>query len=176
MSRKKFSDTGPFSLIPEWVLDLDVSDRAVRLYALLCRYADDGTGEGWPSRTTLAKRLRCSVDSLDRAKVELVTAQALEVEHRQKANGELTSNLYRILRVDPAAEARPLGTDAATWPQGDPEGGRTGAAENENQEPQPMNETDAVVDKWKPSESDLEVGGATIRDLRERHGFARRTA
>ncbi len=173
-TRRRYSDTGPFSVVPEWVIDLEVSDRAVRLYAVLGRYADDAKHEGWPSRSTLAKRLGCSVDSVDRAKDELVAAGALEVEHRTKDNGEPTSNLYRIIRSDPAAVVPPLGTDAATQPQGDGGGSRTGAAQNENQEREPMNDAN-VEDEWELSEAETERVAATIRATRARHGFVKRT-
>ena len=56
-----------FAIIDEWLLDLDISDRAVRLYAVLARYADSETLKAYPSRGTLAERLRCSKASVDRA-------------------------------------------------------------------------------------------------------------
>ena len=59
------SDIGPYSLVPEWLLDGGVSARAVCLYALLGRFADR-EGESWPSRAKLASRLRCSTDTVDR--------------------------------------------------------------------------------------------------------------
>lgn len=117
------SDTGPFALVPEWVLDADLSDRAIRLYALLSRYAD-ADGICYPSRRALAERLRCSEDSVDRAKRELVAAGALHVEARFDEEGQ-RSNLYRIVRVLPADVRPPLVTDAAP-PL------RSGAAQNEN--------------------------------------------
>ena len=56
-----------FSIVPEWVLDADISDAAVRLYAVLLRYGQS-SGQRMPSRRTLADRLRKkSVDSVDRA-------------------------------------------------------------------------------------------------------------
>jgi hypothetical protein len=47
-----------FAIIDEWVLDLDISDRALRLYACLLRYADKDTHKAFPSRKTLSERLR----------------------------------------------------------------------------------------------------------------------
>ena len=119
-------DTGPWVQIPEWLLNAEVSDRAVRLYAVLGRYADRD-GKAFPSRRTLATKLRCSVDTVDRAKRELEDIGALTVEHRTDEDGDPTSNLYTLHaqpggRID--AVTPPL-TDAAT-------GGRTDAAQNEN--------------------------------------------
>lgn len=113
------TDTGPFAIIPEWLLDADVSDRAIRLYAILARYADHN-GEAFPSRKKLAERLKCSVDSVDRAKEELIRVKALIVEARHGEEGGQRSNLYIVARL------RPGGRRAAATPLG------TGAAHNEN--------------------------------------------
>jgi hypothetical protein len=105
------TDTGPFALIPEWVLYCDgLSDRAVRLYATLSRYADD-TGVAWPSRRALGRHLGCSPDSIDRARAELEAIGALSQEPRFE-DGRQTSNLYRIHRVPPAPVRQGVGTDA----------------------------------------------------------------
>jgi hypothetical protein len=120
-----------FAIVPEWVLDLEVSDRAVRLYALLARHADgDGSG-AIPGRKRLAKRLRCSVDSVDRAKAELVDAGALHVEHRF-LDGRQTSNDYLVIRVPPGHPGRTAAADEGRTTAAPP--GRTGAAgDNESQ-------------------------------------------
>jgi hypothetical protein len=105
------SDTGPFALIPEWLLDSGVSDRAVRLYAVLARYADNDTGIAFPSKRLLATRLGCSDDSVTRAQKELEAADALRVEARFADEGDRTSNNYVVLRVGPRT---PAGTGGRT--------------------------------------------------------------
>jgi hypothetical protein len=75
-----------FAIIDEWLLDLDISDRAVRLYAVLARYADSETHKAYPSRDTLAKRLRCSTKSVDRAAQELVDSGAMTKQHRHNSS------------------------------------------------------------------------------------------
>lgn len=123
------SDTGPFALVPEWVLDSPLSDRAVRLYAVLARYADSTSGEAWPSRQTLWKRLNCSERSLDAAKNELEVVGAIGVERRWKESGDPTTNRWIIHR------APPLGVGQETTPPGaasDARGGAETAAQNEN--------------------------------------------
>lgn len=92
-----------FSIIPEWVLDHEgLSHGAVRLYGILARYADKD-GVSWASRTTLAKRLRCSRATVDRWAAELVKVKALTIT-RRKAEGkkENLTNLWTIHRVDPS--------------------------------------------------------------------------
>lgn len=126
------SDTGTFAIIPTWVIDADISDRAIKLYAILAGYADNNTGECWPSRRLLADRLGCSVDSLDRARNELVSIGALIVTVRIDSDGSQRSNLYTVMRAIPQGGSRtdadtPLGTGAHP-PLG------TGAAHNYTQE------------------------------------------
>ena len=82
-----------FAIIDDWILDLNISDRAIRLYAILSRYADNETHKAYPSRVTLSKRLRCSPSSVDRATRELVEAGALDKKQR------LNSSLIYTLRV-----------------------------------------------------------------------------
>jgi hypothetical protein len=75
-----------FAIIDEWLLDLDISDRAVRLYAVLARYADSETHKAYPSRGTLAERLKCSKASVDRAAQELVDAGAMKKKQRHNSS------------------------------------------------------------------------------------------
>jgi len=91
-----------FGRVPVRVLDLPISDRAVRLYALLTTFlhVDDISKGAWPSRDKLRRRLRCSLSSLDRAVDELVEAGVLLVEERHNDDGGRSSNLY-ILLADP---------------------------------------------------------------------------
>ena len=99
--QKLRSDTGPFSIVPEWLIVAPISHGAVRLYALLARYADYTTGEAFPSRTTLASRLRITTDPIDRFIKELTSIGALEVVKRH--NGSTwQSNLYILRRLEPS--------------------------------------------------------------------------
>lgn len=100
------TDTGPFAIVPEWLLASEVSDRAVRMYALFARYAD---GDGWsfPSRRALATQLRCSMSSVARTLVELEQVGALEIHERYTDAGERTTSLYRLLRATPMSLVTP---------------------------------------------------------------------
>lgn len=75
-----------FAIIDEWILDLDISDRAIRLYAVLNRYADKDTNKAFPSRQTLADRLRCSPKSVDRAIDELIRVGLLRKQQRHNSS------------------------------------------------------------------------------------------
>jgi hypothetical protein len=89
-----------FSIIPEWILDSDISDRAVRIYAILARYADSETLQAFPSRETLGRRAGCNVKAVTKSVEELVAIGAVVKQHRK--NGEaFQSNLYTLRRVGP---------------------------------------------------------------------------
>lgn len=118
------SDTGPFALVPVWVLDSQVSALAIRVYAIHADCADR-QGSHYHSRKTLAARAQCSLDALDRAHGELVKVEALRIERRRHdGRGDMTSNLYHLVRVIPnvAAQMRLGGRVGAA------RGGRVGAA------------------------------------------------
>jgi Mg-chelatase subunit ChlI len=86
-----------FSLVPEWVLDADISARAIQCYAVLARYADSNSGEAFPSRATVAARMRCGVKAVDRAVAELVAISAIEKRVRIVENKYSTS-IYVVKR------------------------------------------------------------------------------
>lgn len=86
-----------FSIIPEAVLYANISDRAVRLYGVLRRYADEKTNQCYPSRNTLANRLNTSTRSIDRAMDELVALGAVSKKMRKLSDTDgYTSNLYTL--------------------------------------------------------------------------------
>lgn len=98
-TRRVSTDTGPFALIPEWVIYHEgVSAVAVRLYATLARHADD-TGSAYPSKKRLATLCGCSVSTIDRCITELVAARALHVEPRTRDDGSRASNMYLVRRT-----------------------------------------------------------------------------
>ena len=82
-----------FSIIPEWILDSGISDKAIRLYCVLARYADNETHRAYPSRDTLAQRMECSKASVDRAAQELIDVGAMTKQQRHN------SSLVFTLRV-----------------------------------------------------------------------------
>ena len=98
-----------FAIVPEWVIDADVSDGAFRLYSLLLRYGN-GSGSRMPSRQTLARRLRRSVDAIDRAMRQLTEAGIVRVEHRRSGE-QFLSNRYHVRTTAPAGVATTGGGD-----------------------------------------------------------------
>lgn len=102
-----------FSIVPEWLLFSDLSDRAVRLYAVLLRYGNT-SGARMPGRATLSRRLGCSTDSVDRAVKQLELAGALEVhrdtlddEARQRLRVSRANNRYRVRTSKPTRSTTP---------------------------------------------------------------------
>lgn len=88
-----------FAIVPEWVLNLPVSSNAIRVYCVLRRFADNQTGECFPSRKTVAMKSRLSVSTLDRAIKELVDNGAITVNPRKNQHGDWSSNLYVVRAV-----------------------------------------------------------------------------
>lgn len=89
-----------FSIIPEWVIDSQISDRAIRLYVILARYADNETLQAFPSRETLARRALCNAKAVTKAIDELVSIGAVIKQHRKQGDS-FQSNLYTLRRVGP---------------------------------------------------------------------------
>jgi len=94
-----------FAIVPEWVLDAEISDAALRLYAVLLRYGQT-SGHRMPGRRLLASRLhKRSRDSVDRALKELVGIGAVLVQHRRQGPVNLT-NRYVVRSTPP--QRRPV--------------------------------------------------------------------
>lgn len=87
-----------FSIVPEWLLDSAVSHKAIRVYAIIARYADNQTMTAWPARATIAGRAKCTLKSVDRAITELVEVGALSKELRRDDTGQ-RSSVYTLRRV-----------------------------------------------------------------------------
>ena len=105
-----------YAIIPEWLLDT-ASPRAIQVYGFLRRYADKSSLESIPSRATLAKRARCSRNTIDRAIKELEDIGAVSVTARFDEHGDRTSNLYHLHRMPiggPTTGDTPTATDGDT--------------------------------------------------------------
>lgn len=96
-----------FAQVPEWVLFSDVSAYAIRLYAVLRRLAEGKQRTQCPSRQDLAEAARCSVDTVDRAKAELVAIGALQVQGQCVAGTGTGPNRYFIASDPPQAPPEP---------------------------------------------------------------------
>src|SRR3954454_20151075 len=95
-----------FAIVPEWVLDADISDAALRLYAVLLRYGQT-SGNRMPGRRLLASRLhKRSRDSVDRALKELVGIGAVVVQHRRQGPVNQT-NRYVVRSTSPQRRTVP---------------------------------------------------------------------
>jgi hypothetical protein len=116
---------GYFAVVPETVLYSTLSDKAIRVYAVLARHADKTTGKCFPSRARIAELARCSLRSVDRALAELVAARVIQLEHRLNAAGDPATNLYTIrpFRGDDMGDRTPTGD--ATGRQDCHQGGDT---------------------------------------------------
>lgn len=120
----------PFVVLPWAVLEhrsLTATD--VLVYATIARFADNRTGEAYPSRATIAGLARTSVDTVDRSIRALERAGFLTKERRKGSKGEPASNLYVVHEIAEAAAEGGGRTHAARGSRTDAfSGGRTDAA------------------------------------------------
>jgi biotin operon repressor len=93
----KLSSENKFAIMPEWVIELDISHTAFRLYAVLARYADNVTHQAFPSLETLANRLGCGEKTVRRAIEDLVEHGAIKKHSR----GRYQSSLYTVMTTPP---------------------------------------------------------------------------
>lgn len=90
-----------FTRVPHWLILRGVRSEPLRLYVVLGKYANNETGEAWPSVGRLAAELNVSEGAVKKWTRELVALGALKVQEQRrqgKANGP---NLYRLIFEEP---------------------------------------------------------------------------
>lgn len=158
-----------FAIVPEWVLFSDVSAQAVRVYAVLARFADRETDVAFPGRKTISLRARCSVSTVQRSVAELVEIGAVEVRTRKvDGRAENDTNEYVLRRIPPDLRGRVTGEPTST--AGEPTGRVTGeptVGSPVTRELEPENESQENENS-RPSRSDAaEKAGPNGRALVE---------
>lgn len=98
---------GQFAQIPEdLVTDPALTDRAIRVYALLWVYSSKKDRDAFPARRTLAEDLGVSLSTVDRGIGELVRRGAITVDERYDGDRQ-TSNIYTIVAPLPERQTDP---------------------------------------------------------------------
>jgi DNA-binding transcriptional ArsR family regulator len=92
----------PFTCIPLWVLEADISSAAKLLYAGLNSFVAGKGGSCTVKRRTLSARIGLSVATIGRALKDLVRIGALVIKERQGADGGRLANEYILLFDSPA--------------------------------------------------------------------------
>jgi hypothetical protein len=87
-----------FAQIPYWILELGLSSEAVHLYAVLIRFSNWVSHQGYPSRKRLSECMKVSIKAVDRAKDELVQAKVLKYDRRHNK-----SNYYTVITTNPSS-------------------------------------------------------------------------
>lgn len=112
---------GHFAVIPYWVGDAEISDRAFRLYYLLRQKADNATLKVWGGRKRFAEMLGCSPASFDRAAKELEAIGALIVQRSYDIDRkQWRASQYAIRATRPSLTGEtPSPTSETPSPTGD---------------------------------------------------------
>jgi len=85
-----------FQQIPNWILEADISSHAIRLYLVLQKFGSNKDKTSYWSRKKIAKEIKVSPATMDRAKTELINLGAICQVHRFTEDQEWTSNLYHV--------------------------------------------------------------------------------
>jgi len=129
-----------FATVPQVVVE-QASGNAVKLYAILYGLGSFDRPERSVPRPSLAEKMSCSVDTVDRLLRELVNLGAIEVARSKRKDGSWGPSTYLL------GGGR---TGAATSPQGRGQGGRTGADSSSlSSEVEAQRTTDDVLEKAK---------------------------
>ena len=97
---KAYSDTGPWTMIPLWVIQ-NVNPTAVVVYAQLSSHVNNEGDSCWPSHKSLADALNLSVSTVKRSIDALIELGAVVKKNRFKGDGSPTSNEYWIIHACP---------------------------------------------------------------------------
>lgn len=101
------ADTVPFAMVPYWVLSC--SGNAVKLYAILLRFADNNSRSAWPSRATLAAEFGFKqVRSIDALITELEEAGAIDVIRSKTQLGTNANNRYHVNAAPRRKRTKPV--------------------------------------------------------------------
>ncbi len=106
--RRLTSDVGRFAIVPLWLLETGISDRALRLFAMLAARWADRDGVAWPSLETLAAAIGAPHrKAVTRAARELEACGALRIERRLQTDslGGFV-NRYHLQFAQPGSPAR----------------------------------------------------------------------
>jgi hypothetical protein len=95
----------------------------VAIYTTLARYANRKTGQCWPSVERLARTLDLARSTVKVYLRKLEDAGLVDIQERQDAAGDPTSNLYTLLDPSPNAVSKRLASKTAMAAP-EPEGGR----------------------------------------------------
>ena len=69
-------------------------------YMVLCRYANNSTGECYPSYKTIAEKMRVGLSTAIKAIKSLESKGVIKIHSRKNENGGDTSNLYVIQNIN----------------------------------------------------------------------------
>ena len=166
MTRATVTTDVRFAQVPEGlILDRAVSANAVRVWALLQRYAGSIDGTAFPGKTALAAALDASTRSVRNWLAELERAGWIEVERRTDGSGRTTSNRYHL-------RGTPAGQTGTLFPPGMNDGSPSTVNDGS---PSTVNDGSPSIEEREPEEREPEERepGAQRAELDTRTGRPR---
>lgn len=151
----------PFAQIPEWLLDADVSDRAIRVFCVLQRHADRD-GRAFPGRKRLSKRCRCSTASIDRALNELRATGAVISENVFEGDAIVGNNYW----LWPATPSSPVSRGSVTDEARGSVTGESGVAPPVTHKREPSNESQIEREPEEGGDASLVATDSTKAEAR----------
>lgn len=98
------AERDPFIMLPVWMLE--ASANAIKLYAILRRFADNRTMNAWPGKQTLAEACGYKqAKNVDPALRELEAMGAVVVTRRAGKDGMRLGNHYHVVTTTPRKQA-----------------------------------------------------------------------
>lgn len=93
-------ELGRFGMVQYWAISKPgLTHKALKLYVVLCTYANGSTLECYPSQKRLAGDVGCSTRTIIRLTSLLEMLDLIEVTRRRGDDGKNRPNIYKILVV-----------------------------------------------------------------------------
>lgn len=145
-------------ILPQFVLEKPVTFGAKIMYALLCNYASE-KDHCWPSQTTLATRLSCSVSSVKNYLAELVKAKLIEVRREQYRS----SVYYMLCPYEVRGQEAKVDGSQSENSCPEPNSGYLNNLSKQSQEKNPpLPPTEPEAPKASPVSEPLAAGGVSV--------------
>lgn len=82
--------------LPTYIFNEELSTTDIAVVACISSFADNYTGESYPSVKVISEKLNVSIRTVRRSIKRLKDKEIIYVENRTRSNGSNSTNLYRV--------------------------------------------------------------------------------